>query len=157
MTRPAVAARPTVTSPTSTSPELLETAAFIDRYGMNIIHVGRGCRCSGCADTPLTRAQQFGYTIGLSGLGHPELLLRGFGAAETTAILSRWGEVVLDGDTLDAGHLLCEGRGGATWELVPVQRPSRTLHWAARYYSSGEVDALELIPARRPCSCGGCD
>lgn len=140
-------------------PETLKIAAVIDRYGMNIIHVGEGCDCPDCHEVPVTPEGRFGYTIGLTELGHPELLVRGLGARETVALLSRWGDLVLDGEPLDAGHLLCEGPGGATWELVPVHRPSRTLRWAGHYYGSSraeEVSALELIPARRPCPCGTC-
>jgi hypothetical protein len=74
-------------------------------------------------------------------------------------VLNRWGDSVLAGQEFEAGHLLCEGPGGPTWELVAVRRPSRTLRWAARYYrtsGSGGLSALELIPARRPCPCGAC-
>jgi hypothetical protein len=137
-------------------PEMLKIAATIDRYGMNIIHVGEGCDCAGCSRSPLPQEQCFGYTIGLTELGQPELLVRGMGARESAALLNRWGDLVLGGESLDAGHLLCEGPGGSTWELVPVRRPSRTLRWAGLYYGTGQLDALELIPARRPCPCGTC-
>ena len=85
--------------------------------------------------------------------------MRGLSARETADLLGRWGETVLTGQVFDAGHLLCEGSGGPTWELVPVRRPSRTLRWAVRYYrtsGTGGLAALELIPARRPCPCEGC-
>lgn len=140
-------------------PEILKIAAVIDRYGMNIIHVGDGCDCPDCHEAPVAPSMRFGYTIGLTELGHPELLVRGLDARESAALLDRWGALVLDGETLDAGHLLCEGPGGATWELIPVHRPARTLRWAGLYYGPGgveEVSALELIPARRPCPCGTC-
>ena len=140
-------------------PAMVEIAAVIDRYGMHVIHVGEGCDCPHCQGTPVAPEEQFGYTIGLTELGHPELLVRGLGARETAALLNRWGDLVLDGHPLDAGHLLCEGPDSATWELVPVHRPRRTLRWAGLYYGrSGpeEMSALELIPARRPCPCGSC-
>lgn len=140
-------------------PEMLKIAAAIDRYGINIIHVGESCDCPDPHETPIAPQRGFGYTIGLTELGHPELLVRGLGAPETAALLDRWGDLVLGGEALDAGHLLCEGPGGTTWELVPVHRPLRTLIWAGLYYGSGgteEVRALELIPARRPCPCGTC-
>lgn len=146
----------TLTAAATTSPEMLRVAAVIDRYGMNIVHVGESCGCSDCLASPLPPEETFGYTIGLTELGQPELLVRGLGARESAALLNRWGDLVLDGETLDAGHLLCEGPGGATWELIPVRRPSRTLRWASLYYGAGELNALELIPARRPCPCGTC-
>ena len=140
-------------------PEMLKIAAVIDRYGMHIIHVGEACDCPDCHRRPVTPTERYGYTIGLTELGHPELLVRGLGASDTAALLSRWGDLVLGGEPLDAGHLLCEGPGGRTWELVPVHRPRRTLRWAGQYYGAAgpdEVSALELIPARRPCPCGSC-
>lgn len=140
-------------------PEMLKIAAFIDRYGMDLFHVGEGCDCPACHSAPVAPAERFGYTVGLTELGHPELLVRGLGARETAALLGRWGDLVVGGEQLDAGHLLCEGPGGTTWELIPVHRPPRTLHWAGLYYGTAgaeEVSALELIPARRPCPCGTC-
>lgn len=146
-------------------PTMLKIAATIDRYGINIVHVGGGCDCADCRPAPMPVDQQFGYTIGLTDRGHPELLLRGLGSRATAATLNRWGAVVLDGETFDAGHLLCEGPRGTTWELVPVRRPSRILRCAASYYRTAGagratrpdgVSALELIPARRPCACGSC-
>ena len=139
-------------------PQMLKIAAVIDRYGMNVVHVGEGCDCPVCHEAPVAPAEWFGYTIGLTELGHPELVVRGLGGRETAALLGRWGDLVLGGEPLDAGHLLCEGPAGTTWELVPVHRPRRILRWADLYYGAGteEVSALELIPARRPCPCGTC-
>lgn len=140
-------------------PDMLRVATNIDRHGMHVVHVGEGCDCGDCGAAPLPPDQMFGYTIGLTDLGHPELLVRGLTGRETAGLLNRWGATVLAGQVFDAGHLLCEGSRGTTWELVPVRRPSRTLRWAGRYYGTagtGGVSALELIPARRPCPCEGC-
>ena len=139
--------------------DMSAVAAHIGRYGMHVVHVGQGCDCEDCAATPLPPDQMFGYTIGLTDLGQPELLVRGLTGRETAAVLARWGDTVLAGQVFDAGHLLCEGSGGPTWELVPVRRPSRTLRWAGRYYGTTgtrELSALELIPARRRCPCQLC-
>ncbi|MFN3602282.1 MAG: DUF4262 domain-containing protein [Dietzia sp.] len=140
-------------------PDMALVAATIDRYGLHLVHVGEGCACEDCESAPLPPDQRFGYTVGLTDRGHPELLVRGLGARETAGLLNRWGGCVLDGQVLDAGHLLCEGPDEPTWELVPVRRPSRTLRWAGRYYrtaGTGGLTALELVPARRPCPCDGC-
>jgi len=140
-------------------PLMTQVATRVERYGFHVVHVGEGCDCDDCSESPVPPEEWFGYTIGLTALGHPELLVRGLGARDTAGILNRWGDGVLDGLHLDAGHLLCEGPGGPTWELVPVRRPAQTLRLAARYYrraGTDAVDALELIPARRPCPCEGC-
>lgn len=147
------------------APEMMQVATNIDRYGLHLVHVGEGCDCGDCSAEPLPPGRRFGYTVGLTDCAHPELLVRGQGARETAELLNRWGGVVLDGQTLDAGHLLCEGPGGPTWELVPVRRASQVLVWAWRYYCTAgfehtagfdPLSALELIPARRPCPCDGC-
>lgn len=139
--------------------DMLRVASNIGRYGMHVVHVGEGCDCGDCSAGPLPPDQMFGYTIGLTDLGHPELVVRGLAGPETAALLGRWGDTVLAGQVFDAGHLLCEGAGGPTWELVPVRRPARTLRWADRYYGAagtGDLSALELIPARRSCPCEVC-
>ena len=139
-------------------PDTATIARNIDRFGIHVVHVGEGCDCGDCSASPLPPDQRFGYTVGLSDHGHPELMVRGLRARETAVLLNRWGGTVLDGQVLDAGHLLCEGPAGSTWELVPVRQASRILAWASRYYraSGRPVAALELIHARRPCPCGGC-
>lgn len=158
MTRTAFALRNPALTPTA-DPVMMQVASHIARFGLHVVHVGEGCDCGGQHDGPLPPEERFGYTIGLTELGHAELLVRGLGARETAELLTRWGDAVLDGLIFDAGHLLCEGSGGPTWELIPVRRPTQTLRWAGRYYRGagvGLVDALELIPARRPCPCEVC-
>lgn len=144
---------------TAVDRDMLQVAATIERFGFHVVHVGEACDCSECSAAPLPPDQRFGYTIGLTDMGHPELLVRGLAARETAALLNRWAATVLDGQVFDAGHLLCEGSGGPTWELVPVRRPSRILQWAGRYYRTsgvGGLSALEMIHARRPCPCQWC-
>ncbi len=48
----------------------------------------------------------FGYTVGLFGLGHPELVVVGLGHDNTHAILQRVAALVADGRDLVAGELL---------------------------------------------------
>ena len=75
--------------------DMLRVAANVERSGMHVVHVGEGCDCGDCAATPLPPDDRFGYTIGLTDLGHPELLVRGLSARETADLLGRWGETVL--------------------------------------------------------------
>lgn len=145
--------------PLSVDPDMLTVATNIEQYGIHLMHIGESCDCGMCTAPPLSRKDMYGYTVGLSELGHPELLLRGTGADETIDTLARWGSLVLEGEVLDAGHLLCEGREGTTWELLPVLRPTQSLLWAERFYrhsATVRLSALELIPARRRCPCHSC-
>ena len=65
----------------------------------------------------------FGYTIGLFGLGHPELVLVGLGADTTHGVLQRVAEEVAAGRDLVPGELLgwkdWEGRLAlGTWQRI---------------------------------------
>jgi hypothetical protein len=79
------------------------TAEMIRRTGWAIRYVG-GDTCSrpGC-DPPPDEQPPFAYTIGLFGLGHPELLIIGVdpataqGALNTLALRIRQGEVLIPG------------------------------------------------------------
>lgn len=140
-------------------PEMDLVARNIDRAGLHLVHVGESCDCGSCAAEPAPLPEQFGYTVGLTEHGHPELLVRGLGAQETAELLGRWGGTVLAGDVFAEGHLLCEGPDGARWELAAVHRARGELVWATRYYGRDRIgpdSALELVPTRRPCQCGGC-
>lgn len=141
-------------------PEMERVAANIADHGLHLVHVGERCDCPDCSESPTPAEEQFGYTVGLTAHGHPELLVRGLGARETAVLLNKWGGTVLAGDVFAEGHLLCEGPDAARWELSPVARPAQTLVWAARYFGRdrlGHRPALELVPTRRPCLCAACD
>src|SRR5699024_2744450 len=141
-------------------PEVEGVARTIALHGLPLVHVGEGCDCADCTEPAAPPEERFGYTIGLTARGHPELLVRGLGAQETAELLNRWGRTVLAGDVFEEGDLLCEGPGGPTWELGPVYRQARTLAWATRYYGPDRLrlrPPLELRPSRQPCMCGRCD
>lgn len=141
-------------------PQMERVAANIADHGLHLVHVGESCDCPDCPEPPIPAVEQFGYTVGLTGHNHPELLVRGLGARATAELLNRWGGTVLAGDAFAEGDLLCEGPGAARWELTPVARPAQTLVWAARYFGRdrlGHRPALELVPTQRPCRCTDCD
>lgn len=139
-------------------PDMERVAANIERSGLHLVHVGESCDCADCPEPSAPREERFGYTVGLTEQGHPELLVRGLGARETADLLGRWGGTVLAGDAFAEGHLLCEGPGSGRWELTTVLRPARTLVWAARYFGHDRLGhrALELVPTDRPCLCATC-
>lgn len=140
--------------------QMERVAADIADHGLHLVHVGERCDCPDCAEAPTPPEERFGYTVGLTEHGHPELLVRGLGARETAELLNTWGGTVLAGDAFAEGHLLCAGPGAARWELTPVARPAQTLVWAARYFGRDRLvhrPPLELVPTRRACRCAGCD
>ena len=87
----------------------------------------------------------FGYTVGLFGLGHPELVLVGLGADTTHRVLGRAAGTVADGRDLVAGELL----SWADWpdlrlvvEVLP--NPGYVVLVANRFY---ERPAEYSVPA----------
>lgn len=76
----------------------------------------------------------FGYTTGLFGLGHPELVVVGLGQHNTHAILTRATELVISGrDLLPGEHLTWPDRpDGLVVEVLP--NPGEVLFCANRFY-----------------------
>jgi hypothetical protein len=76
----------------------------------------------------------FGYTTGLFGLGHPELVVVGLSQHTTHAVLTRAAELVLDGrDLLPGEHLTWPDRpDGLVVEVLP--NPGEVLFCANRFY-----------------------
>lgn len=115
---------------------------------LRLVHIGEGCSCPGCGSEPIPLAERFGYTIGLTAYGRPELYIRGVTADDAGRLLGMWGESALEGDGFAAGDLLCEGPGRPTWRLRTVADPAATLLWAEHAYGGtehGPVRALEMV------------
>ncbi len=119
----------------------------VRRYGWYIAYVGGGecCRpgCNGgdADDLP------FAYTVGLFGLGHPELLIFGVDPATASNVLNSLGDEVRDGAPMMPGQLL----GFDEWShrIVPevVPNPGDIVFEANRFYdrpSEHSVPVLQL-------------
>jgi hypothetical protein len=76
----------------------------------------------------------FGYTTGLFGLGHPELVVVGLGQDAAHGILDRTARLVLDGRDLLPGERLTwpDGEGGLVVEVLP--NPGEVVFCANRFY-----------------------
>jgi Domain of unknown function (DUF4262) len=75
----------------------------------------------------------FGYTIGLFGLGHPELVVVGLGSDRTHGLLDGLGRLVAGGRDLVAGEELSwAGVGPVVVEELP--NPGDVVLGANRYY-----------------------
>lgn len=81
-------------------------AETIRRSGWAIQYVG-GDTCSrpGC-DCPPSEQPPFAYTIGLFGLGHPELLMLGVDPATAAGVLNTLGQQIREGDTVMPGLII---------------------------------------------------
>ena len=92
------------------------TTRLIRRHGWMIEYVSAdGPCCTGCAQgvaaphpdsSPGTLTTSFAYTVGLFGLGHPELLILGVDRGTALAVLNDLGSRIRDGRDLLPGELL---------------------------------------------------
>jgi Domain of unknown function (DUF4262) len=110
------------------------TAATIRKFGWHIEYVGGGC-CDvpGC-DGGDPSSQRFAYTVGLFGLGHPELLIFSVTPRAAAGFLNDLGNRIRDGQDFVPGQLLtfdgCPRR--AVVEVVP--NPGQIVFAANRHY-----------------------
>jgi hypothetical protein len=119
------------------------TAQTVRAHGWAVQYVGPG-------DDPGEPA--FGYTIGLFGLGHPELVVVGVDCEPAYAILQRVAGLVRDGRDLVPGELLTFGDRAR--QLVPevCPNPGDVVLAANRFYRrppEHSVPALQLAWCHR--------
>jgi len=124
-----------------------QTVAWLDQEDANLAQLVRAHRWAvqyvGEGDGP--DEPPFGYTVGLFGLGHPELALVGLAAESTHSLLGRVAEMIADGRDLVPGELL-------TWSDWPDVRvvveelpnPGEVVLVANRFY---ERPAEFSVPA----------
>jgi hypothetical protein len=113
-----------------------QTVAWLDQEDARLAQVIRTHRfavqhvCSGEAPGE----PSFGYTVGLFGLAHPELVVVGVGYESSHGMLNRTAQLVLDGRDLVPGEVLLndDGQPAVTVEILP--NPGEILFSANRFY-----------------------
>ncbi len=81
-------------------------AATIRRHGWAIQYVGGdSCSAPGC-ECQSDNGPPFAYTIGLFGMGHPELLIFGCPPDHGANVLNCLGDRIRNGETLMAGQII---------------------------------------------------
>ncbi|MFI6030987.1 DUF4262 domain-containing protein [Amycolatopsis magusensis] len=86
----------------------------------------------------------FGYTVGLSAVDHPELLMFGFGAENTALMLDELAARGVGGERLHAGKLVAFDERIHRATLVPVPDSRPYLVDANRLFRS-PVPALQVV------------
>jgi len=145
--------------------ERRRTTEAIRRWGCLVLHVSDDVDCSCCAATGLNRAERrarmrrrpggarpqpaFSYTIGLHGIGHPELLVFGLEQAPAQRLLTRLAHDVRDhGRDFVPGEVFTAGPVFDTPLLVEsLPNPADILVQANNFYrrpDEGSVEALQL-------------
>lgn len=112
------------------------TAECIRRYGVYLTYVGGGsCATPGCTVSEPDEGRAFGYTVGLFGLGHPELVIVGANADTTAAVLNDLAGRIRRGADLVPGELITFDR----WphRIIPevLPNPGDILFGANRFYA----------------------
>ena len=120
----------------------------IRRYGWHIEYVGGGhCACPDCGGALVEddEGPPFAYTVGLFGLGHPELLVFGLGVESTAGLLNEVGERVRRGENLVPGQLLTfDGwPHKVVTELVP--NPGEIVFAANRHYCRPDEASVPVL------------
>ena len=90
------------------------------------------------------RRPDLAYTVGLTGLGHPELVVFGLPVETAHPLLNDLGERVRSGETLAAGTELSFGAWPHRVHLLSAPHPDRVLFQATRTYGR-PVPALQAV------------
>lgn len=113
-----------------------QMVAWLDQEDAHLAQVIRAHRWAvqyvGGGDEPDEPA--FGYTIGLFGLGHPELVIVGVNMEDAHGILGRVAGMVADGRDLVAGELLTFAEWGGRLVVEELPNPGEVLFGANRFY-----------------------
>ena len=89
----------------------------------------------------------FGYTVGLFGLGHPELVAVGLDYDDAGGLLNKVAALVVDGRDLVPGEVLHDDDGVAVITVEVVPNPAEILYSANRFYQRPDefsVPAFQL-------------
>jgi len=122
-------------------------AEIIRRAGWAIQYVGGDtCGRPGC-DSPPDEQPPFAYTIGLFGLGHPELLIVGVDPTTATEVLNALGERVRRGETLMPGIIITSEAWPHRIIPEPVPNAGEIVHGTNSFYqrpADHSVPVLQL-------------
>lgn len=120
----------------------------IRQVGVFIQYVGGACSEPGCAcsvDADEDGGPPFAYTVGLFGLGHPELLILGAGPQTSGAVLNELSERVRAGADLVPGELItvAEWPHRIVAEVVP--NPGEIVFAANRFYQRPDEASVPVL------------
>jgi hypothetical protein len=113
-----------------------QVVAWLDQEDAHLAQVIRAHRFAvqfvGPGDE--TDEPPFGYTIGLFGLGHPELVVVGVGHDIAHGMLGRVARIVVGGRNLVPGEVLHDDGGRALLTVEVLPNPEGIIFSANRFY-----------------------
>ena len=126
-----------------------QTVSCIRKYGVFIQYVGGGpCSYPGCCNGPHDQeGPSFAYTVGLFGLGHPELMIVGAGVNTSGAVLNELSARVRAGTDIVPGQILTFEQWPHRIIAEPVPNAGEIVYAANRHYqrpAEVSVPALQL-------------
>ncbi len=123
-------------------------SAVIRKHGWFIQYVGGGvCSVPGCESREEDDGPSFAYTVGLFGLGHPELLIFGTHLGTAAGVLNELGARIRTGENLVAGQLLTFKPWPHRIVVETVPNPGEIVFAANRHYqrpSQASVPVFQL-------------
>lgn len=123
-----------------------QTIAWLDQEHAHLARVIRTRRFAvqyvGAGDEP--GEPPFGYTIGLFGVGHPELVVVGLGHDASHGTLDHVGRSIVAGRNLVPGELLIDESGPPSLTVEVLPNPGEVLFSANLFY---ERPAEFSVPA----------
>lgn len=109
-------------------------AQIIRRFGWFIQYVGGGvCARPGC-DGGHDEGPPFAYTVGMFGMGHPELLIVGVSMNDAAGVLNTLGERIRAGANLLPGELITFEEWPHRIVAEEVPNPGEIVFSANRHY-----------------------
>jgi len=106
----------------------------IRRHGWAIEYIGGGCCAVPGCDGGDDDGPPFAYTVGLFGMGHPELLAFGLDPSTTSELFNAIGRGVRDDETLIPGQMLTFPEWGHRVVPEAVPNPGEIVFSANRFY-----------------------
>jgi uncharacterized protein DUF4262 len=109
-------------------------ARTIRSSGWMIQYVGGGsCSAPGC-DCGQDEGPPFAYTVGLFGMGHPELLITGVSPGTAAMVLNTLGERIRSGEDVVPGQLITSENWPRRVIAEEVPNPGEIVFAANRHY-----------------------
>jgi hypothetical protein len=123
--------------------------SIVRRFGWYIQYVGGECMCPDCDSSAQSDEYRpsFAYTVGLFGLGHPELLVFGLEPESAAGVLNDLGGRIRAGAELMPGEVITFENWPHRIMVEQVPNPGEIVFSANRFYqrpAEASVPVLQL-------------
>jgi hypothetical protein len=85
----------------------------------------------------------FAYTVGLHGVGHPELVVLSLATGTAAGLLNELGARIRSGESLEAGQLLTFEQWGHRVTVEELPNPGAVLFVANRHYRRPDANSVK--------------